>query len=59
MGCKNCNPSFVNGSTNFHKSAVKDHTNTMMHSKAVKLYQIEKAKEVGEKYLLLFYHLKK
>ena len=30
---------------------VKDHTNTMMHSEAVKLDKIEKAKEVGEKYV--------
>ena len=59
MGCKNYNPSFVNGSTNFRKSVVKDHANTMMYSNAVKLNKIEKAKEVGEKYLLLFYHLKK
>ena len=51
MGCKNYNPSFVNGSTNFGKSAVKDHANTMMHSEAVKLDKIEKAKEVGEKYV--------
>ena len=49
MGCKNYNPSFVNSSTNFHKSAVKDHANTMMHSEAVKLHKIDKAKEVGEK----------
>ena len=49
MECKNYNPSFVNGSTNFHKSVVKDHANTMMHSEAVKLDRIEKAKEVGEK----------
>ena len=51
MGCKNYNPSFVNGSTNFGISAVKDHANTMMHSEAVKLDKIEKAKEVGEKYV--------
>ena len=51
MGCKNYNPSFVNGSTNFRKSAVKDHANTMMHSEAVKLDKIEKANEVGEKYV--------
>ena len=51
MGCKNYNPIFVNSSTNFHKSAVKDHANTMMHSEAVKLDKIEKAKEVGEKYV--------
>ena len=51
MGCKNYNPSFVNASTNFHKSAVKDHANTMMHSEAVKLDKTEKAKEVGEKYV--------
>ena len=51
MGCKNYNPSFVNASTNFHKSAVKDHANTMMHSEAVKLDKIDKAKEVGEKYV--------
>ena len=47
MGCKNYNPSFANGSTNFRKSAVKDHANTMMHSEAVKLDKIQKAKEVG------------
>ena len=51
MVCKNYNPSFVNGSTNFHKSAVNDHAITMMHSEAVKLDIIEKAKEVGEKYV--------
>ena len=51
MGCKNYNPSFVNGSTNFHKSAVKDHANTLMLSEAVKLDKFEKAKEVGEKYV--------
>ena len=51
MGCKNYNPSFVKGSTNFPKSAVKDHINTMMHTKAVKLDKIEKAKEVGETYV--------
>ena len=51
MGCKNYNPSFVNGSTKFGKSAVKNHANTMMHSEAVKLDKIEKAKEVGEKYV--------
>ena len=47
MGCKNYNPSFVNSSTNFYKSAVKDHANTKMHSEAVKLDKIEKAKELG------------
>ena len=52
MGCKNYNPSFVHGSTNFRKSAVKDDANTMMHSKAVKLDKTEKAKEVGEKYVI-------
>ena len=51
MGCKNYNPSFVNGSTNFRKSAVKDYANTMMHSEAEKFDKIEKAKEVGEKYV--------
>ena len=51
MGCKNYNPSFVNGSTKFGKSAVKNHANTMMHSEAVKLDKIEKAKEAGEKYV--------
>ena len=51
MGCKIYNPSFVNGSTNFRKSAVKDHANTMMHFEAVKLDKIQKAKEVGEKYV--------
>ena len=51
MGCKNYYPSFVNSSTNFRKSTVKDHTNTMMHSEAVKLDKIEKIKEVGEKYV--------
>ena len=51
MGCKNYKPSFVNGSTNFRKSAVKDHANAMMHSMEVKLDKIEKAKEVGEKYV--------
>ena len=51
MECKNYNPSFVNASTNFHKSAVKDHANTMMHSEAVKLDKTEKAKEVEEKYV--------
>ena len=51
MGCKNYSPNFVNGSTNFRKSAVKDHANTMMHFKAVKLDKIEEAKEVGEKYV--------
>ena len=51
MGCKNYNPSFVNGSTNFRKSAVKDHANTMMHSEAVKLDKIEKGEEVGENYV--------
>ena len=44
MGCKNYNPSSVNGSTNFCKSVVKDHANTMMHSEEVKLDKIEKAK---------------
>ena len=51
MGCKNYNTSFVNGSTNFRKSVVKDHANTMIHSEAVKVDKIEKAKEVGEKYV--------
>ena len=51
MGWKHYNPSFVNGSTNFRKSEVKDHANTVMHSEAVKLNKIEKAKEVGEKYV--------
>ena len=51
VGCKNYNASFANGSGNFHKSMVKDHTNTMIHSEAVKLDKIEKAKEVGEKYV--------
>ena len=51
MGCRNYNPSFVNGSSNFCKSEVKDHANTMIHSEAVKLDKIEKAKEVGEKYV--------
>ena len=51
MGCKNYNPSFVNGSTNFRERAVKDHANTMMHSEAVKLDKIEKAKEVEVKYV--------
>ena len=51
MGCKNYNPSFVNGRTNFCKTPVKDHANTMMHSKAAKSDKIEKAKEVGEKYV--------
>ena len=51
MGCKTYNPSFANCSTNFRKSRVKDHANTMMHSEAVKLDKIEKAKEVGEKYV--------
>ena len=51
MRCKNYNPSFAQGSTNFRKSGVKDHTNTMMHSEAVKLDKIQKAKEVGEKYV--------
>ena len=41
----------MNGSTNFRKSAVKDHANTMIHSEAVKLDKIEKAEEVGEKYV--------
>ena len=41
----------MNGSTNFRKSAMKDHANTMMHSEAVKLDKTEKAKEVGEKYV--------
>ena len=51
MECKNYNPSFENGSTNFRKSAVKDPTNTMMHSEALKLDKIEKAKKIGEKYV--------
>ena len=51
MGCKNYNPSFVKGSTNFRERAVKDHANTMMHSEAVKLNKIEKAKEVEVKYV--------
>ena len=30
---------------------MKHHANTMMHSEAVKFDKIEKAKEVGEKYV--------
>ena len=51
MGCKNYNPSFVNGSTNFCKSAVKDPTNTMMRSEEIKFDKIERAKEIDEKYV--------
>ena len=49
--CKNFNMTFITGSTNFQHSAVKAHTISAMHEKAVLLRDEEKAKEKGEEFI--------
>ena len=51
LGCKNYNATFVNGSTNFRKSAVSEHFSSDMHREAMELAEKEKSKQVGEKYV--------
>ena len=47
---KNCNPSFVEGCSNFRKSAIVEHAKTEMHNKACGFEDMQEAQKLGEKY---------
>ena len=47
---KNYNPSFVEGCSNFRKSAIVEHAKTEMHTKACEFEDIQEAQKLGEKY---------
>ena len=48
--CENYHPTFINGCTNFRKSAVADHSRTDMHQKTVEHQRKSEAEHLGEKY---------
>ena len=47
---KNYNPSFVEGCSNFRKSAIVEHAKTEMHNKACEFEDMQEAQKLGEKY---------
>ena len=49
-GSKNYNPSFVEGCSNFRKSAIVEHAKTEMHNKACEFEDMQEAQKLGEKY---------
>ena len=46
---KNCNPSFVEGCSDFRKSAIVEYGKTEMHNKASEFEDMQEARKLGEK----------